>query len=140
MTSRARSENKTPDSGALCLSIVALAATMRLCLYNVCRKNSELTEARFKIKKLLQDLESQVSCSICFEFLRTPKTLPCFHAFSLQCLSKMAAHHAGDGEFKCPICRATTLIPQPEGTFDSCASSFLHMQSSARSAGHQRSS
>ena len=38
----------------------------------------------------------------------------------------MAAHHAGGGEFECPTCRATTLIPQPEGTFDSCASSFLH--------------
>ena len=38
----------------------------------------------------------------------------------------MAAHHAGDGEFECPTCRATTPIPQAEGTFDSCASSFLH--------------
>ena len=38
----------------------------------------------------------------------------------------MATHHAGEGEFECPTCRGTTLIPQPEGTFDSCASSFLH--------------
>ena len=38
----------------------------------------------------------------------------------------MAAHHAGDGEFECPTCRATTLMPKPEGTFDSCASSFVH--------------
>ena len=30
------------------------------------------------MEKLLQDLESQVSCSICFEFLQTPKILPCF--------------------------------------------------------------
>ena len=78
------------------------------------------------MEKLLQDLESQVSCSVCVEFLRTPKILPCFHAFFLQCLNRIVAHHAGDGKFKCPACRATTLIPQPEGTFDWCASSFLH--------------
>ena len=89
-------------------------------------KPNKFNKARFKMEKLLQDLESQVSCSICFEFLQTPKILPCFHAFCLQCLNRMAAHHAGGGKFKCPTCRATTLIPQPEGTFDSCASSFLH--------------
>ena len=80
-------------------------------------KPNKFNKARFKMEKLLQDLESQVSCSICFEFLQTPKILPCFHAFCLQCLNRMAAHHAGGGKFKCPTCRATTLIPQPEGNF-----------------------
>ena len=65
-------------------------------------KKNEFTKARFKMEKLLQDLESQVSCSICFEFPRTPQILPCFHALCLQCLNRIAVHHACDGEFERP--------------------------------------
>ena len=51
MSSRARSENKTPDFNnnfacGLCLSIIALTATM--CLYNVCRGNEWIRRKKAK--------------------------------------------------------------------------------------------
>ena len=113
----------------LCLSIVALTATMWL--YNICREG-EWIKRKQVYWSTFQDRKPSArpgEPSILLNLLRVSsdaQNSAVFPRILLQCLNRMAAHHAGDGEFECPTCRATTLKPQPEGTFDLCASSFLH--------------
>ena len=105
-----------------------------------------LTEACFKMEKFLQDLAWRAkylaqSASSFFSFLSfRPKFCRVSTHFVYNVLNRMAAHHAGDGEFECPTCRATTLLlTTTRGNFQFVCQQFP-ARSSARSAGHQRSS
>ena len=56
-----------------------------------------------------------LSCSICFERFREPKTLPCEHTFCMQCLAAHIERTMTDGHFTCPIDRQEINIhPQNE--------------------------
>ncbi|XP_002730875.1 tripartite motif-containing protein 2-like [Saccoglossus kowalevskii] len=55
-------------------------------------------------KSLLNEIgEDFLSCSICLEFFKNPKVLPCLHTFCEQCLVTFKAKSEGD--LKCATCR-----------------------------------
>ena len=59
----------------------------------------------------LPDVDELISCPVCFEHYRDPRSLKCAHQFCLQCLEKIAATRPnGPREITCPTCRAVTPL------------------------------
>ena len=77
------------------------------------------------METLLEKLEEECTCQICFEIFQQPKTFSCLHTFCLSCLNKLAERHRADGTVPCPKCRTPIPIPH-DGTFDTTTTSFLH--------------
>ena len=50
-------------------------------------------------------------CSICTEFFRDPRVLPCIHTFCLECLVKTGQNKRPGEEMSCPLCRKSFTIP-----------------------------
>jgi len=50
-------------------------------------------------------------CSICFEDLANPKSLPCFHTFCLQCIKHHYRLDSPGDQVNCPVCRSSFVIP-----------------------------
>lgn len=48
-------------------------------------------------------------CSVCNEVFRSPRFLPCYHTFCLECLEKLEQRHRN--AIPCPLCRAPAPIP-----------------------------
>ena len=63
--------------------------------------NTSQAVTEFK-KKLLDLLDSELSCSICYEVFVEPVRLPSLHAFCKACILQMEKIKR-----KCPLCRAT---------------------------------
>ena len=59
------------------------------------------------------NIEELLTCSLCLELFREPKTLTCLHSFCKECLNEMtkAADHEHDS-LPCPLCRDETAIPK----------------------------
>ena len=72
--------------------------------------------------KVLENLEADVTCGICYEQYREPKLLPCAHYFCRRCV-KRVAQHADGKPFPCPICQEMTTLP-PHGV-DELPSAFF---------------
>lgn len=55
------------------------------------------------------DISELLTCSVCFDDYKDPRTIPCGHSFCLHCIETIS-----DGRmvFECPICRAATAVPQ----------------------------
>ena len=53
-----------------------------------------------------------VTCSICRENYKSPRTLRCSHSFCLQCLQGHWKHKSPGAIVECPVCRAKFPIPQ----------------------------
>lgn len=64
------------------------------------------------VSEFLQDMsEYELTCPICFEEFKEPKSLPnCAHSVCLQCLEKMS-DGSSHGVFECPVCRIESPIP-----------------------------
>lgn len=59
-----------------------------------------------------QSMSSLLECPICFEPFSDPRMLTsCFHTLCQKCLSDHITHFGEDGQFQCPICRASVEIP-----------------------------
>jgi len=54
------------------------------------------------------------TCSVCFDLLDNPKSLPCLHAFCLKCLENLFQDKFAGDEARCPVCRNVFPIP-PDG-------------------------
>ncbi|XP_078344147.1 E3 ubiquitin-protein ligase TRIM45-like [Oculina patagonica] len=77
------------------------------------------------MESFLRNLKKQVTCSICLDIYKEPKTISCLHTFCCECLSNHARASNRQGKFPCPECRAE--IDFPEGNrFDSLPTSFFH--------------
>lgn len=50
-------------------------------------------------------------CGVCFGHYEDPRLLPCLHTFCRQCIDKLPVTD-GQGQVKCPICRAVCLLPE----------------------------
>jgi len=53
-----------------------------------------------------------VTCSICLENYKSPRTLPCLHSFCLQCLQGLWQDKPPGAVVPCPVCRTSFQIPQ----------------------------
>ena len=59
----------------------------------------------------IPDVDELISCPVCFEHYRDPRSLKCVHQFCLQCLEKIAVTRPnGQREITCPTCRAVTPL------------------------------
>lgn len=55
-------------------------------------------------------IKKHLTCSICLEVFKVPKTLPCLHTFCRVCLDGHVRGVSTDGQyFECPLCRAKTI-------------------------------
>ena len=55
--------------------------------------------------------EEFLTCSICFEIFKDPKTLPCLHSFCKDCIDKLT-DEGRTNEHQCPICREKFQLPK----------------------------
>ena len=62
------------------------------------------------LPKTLEELEKEISCSVCLEHYREPKILPCFHYYCTECLQRLAARVGQP--VPCPECRKEAAFPQ----------------------------
>jgi hypothetical protein len=60
--------------------------------------------------RVLENLEADVTCGICFDQYREPKLLPCAHYFCRRCIRRVSEHAHGK-PFPCPFCSEQTTLP-----------------------------
>ena len=78
------------------------------------------------MEKILQNLQHEVTCTICQETLRIPKTLPCLHTFCCECLNEYLRYRKGANlPINCPTCRAVIQTPNGDN-LDHLPTSFYH--------------
>ena len=75
------------------------------------------------IQTLLDNLNEDLSCKICYEVYKKPKQLPCLHSFCVACLNRLAETRAVNGKIQCPLCQRQVDVPE-SGTFENFPSSF----------------
>ena len=75
------------------------------------------------IQTLLDNLNEDLSCKICYEIYKEPKQLPCLHNFCVACLNRLAETRAVNGKIQCPLCQRQIDVPE-SGTFENFPSSF----------------
>ena len=75
------------------------------------------------IQTLLENLNEDLSCKICYEVYKKPKQLPCLHSFCVACLNRLAETRAVNGKIQCPLCQRQVDVPE-SGTFENFPSSF----------------
>lgn len=75
---------------------------------------------------ILQNLQHEVTCTICQETFRTPKTLPCLHTFCCECLNEHLRYRKrANLPINCPICNAVIQATNRDN-FDHLPTSFYH--------------
>lgn len=57
-------------------------------------------------------IEELLTCSLCLELFREPKTLTCLHSFCKECLNEMTKTTNKYDSIVCPLCRDETAIPE----------------------------
>ena len=78
---------------------------------------------KMDIQTLLDNLNEDLSCKICYEIYKKPKQLPCLHSFCVACLNRLAETRAVNGKIQCPLCKKEVHVPE-SGTFENFPSSF----------------
>ena len=78
---------------------------------------------KMDIQTLLDNLNEDLSCKICYEIYKKPKQLPCLHSFCVACLNRLAETRAVNGKIQCPLCKKEVYVPE-SGTFENFPSSF----------------
>ena len=78
---------------------------------------------KMDIQTLLDNLNEDLSCKICYEVYKKPKQLPCLHSFCVACLNRLAETRAVNGKIQCPLCQRRVDVPE-SGTFEDFPSSF----------------
>lgn len=73
----------------------------------------------------LLQLKEQVTCSVCLEVYKHPKSLTCHHAFCIVCIDRLPVDIAWGGEYqiRCPTCRELTVL-QGDGSTDGLPPAF----------------
>ena len=78
---------------------------------------------KMDIQTLLDNLNEDLSCKICYEIYKEPKQLPCLHSFCVACLNRLAETRAVNGKIQCPLCQRQIDVPE-SGTFENFPVSF----------------
>ena len=83
----------------------------------------QICPQKMDIQTLLDNLNEDLSCKICYEVYKKPKQLPCLHSFCVACLNRLAETRALNGKIQCPLCQREIDVPE-SGTFENFPSSF----------------
>ncbi len=62
--------------------------------------------------KTLEELEKEITCSVCQEHYTEPKVLPCLHYYCKECVLRLAPRTASNKPFSCPECCKETILPE----------------------------
>ncbi|XP_062605109.1 protein PML-like [Saccostrea cucullata] len=74
--------------------------------------------------------EDFLTCAICYELFREPKTLSCLHNFCESCLETLVQKSSEKDHLSCPICRECT--PLPSQTVSSLKTNFIFKEMVAK--------
>ena len=73
------------------------------------------------VEKEWQQIEEEITCSICGDLFTDPKTIPCLHTFCKQCIEKsIESNKKMASVVCCPLCRA----PLPRDDMSSVPTNF----------------
>ena len=75
------------------------------------------------VEKSLEDLEKEITCSICQEHYTQPKVLPCCHYYCRQCIINLSLRTPPHQPFSCPECCKEATLPQ--GNVDILPTAFF---------------
>ena len=75
------------------------------------------------IGKNVEELEKEITCSICHDHYNEPKILPCYHYYCKECIYRLALRTGLDKPFSCPECRLDATLPQ--GDVDQLKTAFF---------------
>ena len=75
------------------------------------------------LEKSVEELEKEITCSICHGHYSEPKVLPCYHYYCKECIYRLALRTGLDMPFSCPECRMDTTLPQ--GGVDQLKTAFF---------------
>ena len=76
-------------------------------------------------------IENLLTCSICLETFKNPRTLPCFHSFCEHCLGKFVKSQRDKAlekkieEFNCPTCQSTFSMKLNDDVESLSSSNFI---------------
>ena len=56
--------------------------------------------------------EEFLICAVCLEYYKEPKQLACLHSFCAACLDAIIRQNKQKGNFPCPMCMVTYVIPE----------------------------
>ena len=70
-----------------------------------------------------EELEKEITCSICHGHYNELKVLPCCHYYCKECIYSLALRTGLDKPFSCPECRMDVTLPQ--GSVDSLPTAFF---------------
>ena len=77
--------------------------------------------ASSSVEKEWQQIEEEITCSICGDLFTDPKTIPCLHTFCKQCIDKsIESNKKMASAICCPLCRA----PLPRDDLSSVPTNF----------------
>ncbi len=62
-------------------------------------------------EKVIEKLDEQLNCSICFDTYTDPKLLQCFHTYCTKCLIPLVRGRQRQLTLTCPACRQVTPVP-----------------------------
>ena len=74
-------------------------------------------------RKSLEQLEKEITCTVCQEHYTEPKILPCLHYYCKKCILKLALRTGSKQPISCPECREETTLP--EGGVDQLKTAFF---------------
>ena len=73
------------------------------------------------VEKEWQQIEEEITCSICGDLFTDPKTIPCLHTFCKQCIEKsIQSNKKMASVVCCPLCRT----PLPRNDISSVPTNF----------------
>ena len=75
------------------------------------------------VEKSVEELEKEITCSICHNHYNEPKVLPCYHYYCKECIYRLALRTGLDKPFSCPECRLDATLPQ--GGVDQLKTAFF---------------
>lgn len=58
-----------------------------------------------------ETMEDLLTCSLCLELFKEPKTLTCLHSYCIECLKEMTKNNKVEVPITCPLCRDETTMP-----------------------------
>ena len=59
---------------------------------------------------MVDDLEEEITCSVCQEHFQDPKILPCCHYYCKRCIQALIETAGKNKPFPCPECRSDTFL------------------------------